>query len=113
MSIDRRRFLHSSAAALVALMGAGAVASRKPRAGPSASRRCPASLRDAVTVPPEYEWQVLYPWGAPTGIAGSACRPSRRTRRNSAADQAVQAGMHHDGMHFFPLGRVTATAACW
>ena len=28
---------------------------------------------------------------------------SSRTRRNTAAEQALQAGMHHDGMHFFPL----------
>ena len=24
-------------------------------------------------------------------------------RRNTAAEQAVQMGMHHDGIHFFPL----------
>ena len=32
--------------------------------------------------------------------------------RNSAADQAVQMGMHHDGIHYYPLGG-SSTAACW
>jgi secreted PhoX family phosphatase len=63
----------------------------------------PASLRDAVVVPPEYEFQVLYRWGDPTGI-GSSLPAFRPDASNTAEDQALQAGMHHDGMHFFPLG---------
>ncbi len=63
----------------------------------------PASLRDAVVVPPGYAFQVLYRWGDPTGIAGNlpAFKPDAS---NTAAEQAAQAGMHHDGMSFFPLG---------
>ncbi|HPL77769.1 MAG TPA: PhoX family phosphatase [Burkholderiaceae bacterium] len=63
----------------------------------------PGSLRDAVVVPPEYEFQVLYRWGDPTGI-GSSLPAFRPDASNTAEDQALQAGMHHDGMHFFPLG---------
>ena len=63
----------------------------------------PASLRDAVVVPTEYEFQVLYRWGDPTGI-GSSPPAFRPDASNTAEDQALQAGMHHDGMHFFPLG---------
>jgi len=54
-------------------------------------------------VPPEYEFQVLYRWGDPTGI-GSSLPAFRPDASNTAEDQALQAGMHHDGMHFFPLG---------
>ncbi len=57
---------------------------------------------DDVVVPEGYRAQVLYRWGDPTGIAGAmpAFRPDAS---NSAADQALQAGMHHDGMAYFPL----------
>jgi secreted PhoX family phosphatase len=51
----------------------------------------------------EYEFQVLYRWGDPTGI-GSSMPAFRPDASNTAEDQALQAGMHHDGMHFFPLG---------
>jgi hypothetical protein len=61
-----------------------------------------ASSEDALRVPPEYVATVLYRWGDPTGIAG-AMPEFRLDASNSAADQAVQAGMHHDGMHYFPL----------
>jgi secreted PhoX family phosphatase len=46
---------------------------------------------------------VFFRWGDPVGIAG-AMPPFRMDASNSAADQAVQAGMHHDGMHYFPIG---------
>ncbi|KAF1065744.1 PhoX family phosphatase [Variovorax sp.] len=57
---------------------------------------------DQVVVPEGYSAQVLYRWGDPTGVAGSM--PAFRTDgSNSADDQALQAGMHHDGMAFFPI----------
>ncbi len=63
----------------------------------------PASRVDSVTVPPGYVAQVVARWGEPVGIAGHM--PAwRGDASNSAADQAVQLGMHHDGLHFFPLG---------
>ena len=57
---------------------------------------------DTVVVPAGYTAQAIAPWGDPIGIPGAmpAWRPDAS---NSAADQAVQLGMHHDGMHFYPL----------
>jgi uncharacterized protein len=62
-----------------------------------------ASSDDLFRVPPEYEAKVLFRWGDPVGIPG-AMPEFRLDASNSAEDQAVQAGMHHDGMHYFPLG---------
>jgi uncharacterized protein len=60
------------------------------------------STEDALRVPPEYEATVLFRWGDPLGMTAGAPE-FRFDGSNSAADQALQAGMHHDGMHFFPL----------
>ena len=88
-------------AAVVAMMGpVGYAGTSRPPLGFTA---VPGSLRDAVVVPPEYEYHVLYRWGDPTGI-GSSLPAFRPDASNTAEDQALQAGMHHDGMHFFPLG---------
>jgi uncharacterized protein len=57
---------------------------------------------DAVRVPEGYMAQAIYRWGDPTGIA-TAMPAFRGDAGNSAADQAAQAGMHHDGMAFFAL----------
>ncbi|MBW8718870.1 MAG: DUF839 domain-containing protein, partial [Variovorax paradoxus] len=104
MPLDRRIFLQSGAAAVVALFHSrGASAPAGPGRPVLGFTAVPASLRDAVVVPPEYEWQLLYPWGTPTGIAGHPMPAFAPDGSNSAADQALQAGMHHDGMHFFPL----------
>lgn len=111
MSLARRLFLHSGAAAFVALLAEGCAlpAARGMRAPGTLSAALPgfdgvaATLRDGVTLPPGYTAQVLYPWGAPTGIAGEAMPAFAPDASNSADDQALQAGMHHDGMHFFPL----------
>jgi secreted PhoX family phosphatase len=56
------------------------------------------SSDDAVHVPDGYTVQLLYAWGDPISN-GPAFRADAG---NSAAEQAEQAGMHHDGMHFFP-----------
>lgn len=53
---------------------------------------------DLVRVPDGYTVQLLYAWGDPISD-GPAFRADAG---NSAAEQAEQAGMHHDGMHFFP-----------
>jgi secreted PhoX family phosphatase len=98
---DRRLALKSAVAAVAAMMRpVGYAGTSRPPLGFTA---VPASLRDAVVVPPEYEFQVLYRWGDPTGI-GSSLPAFRPDASNTAEDQALQAGMHHDGMHFFPLG---------
>jgi len=62
----------------------------------------PTATSDAVVVPEGYVAQPLAPWGEPVGIAGNmpAWRPDAA---NNAAEQAVQMGMHHDGIHFYPI----------
>lgn len=99
---DRRLILHAGgAAAVLSLLGQGC-AHRSTDATLPSFTGVAASFDDAVLVPAGYDWQLLYPWGSPTGVAGRmpAFAPDAS---NSADDQAVQAGMHHDGMHFFPL----------
>ena len=62
-------------------------------------RAIAASTEDLVRVPESYILQVLYAWGDPISN-GPAFRSDAG---NSAAEQAEQTGMHHDGMHFFPF----------
>ncbi|HEU4622258.1 MAG TPA: PhoX family phosphatase [Burkholderiaceae bacterium] len=58
----------------------------------------PVSTQDRVVVPPGYEVDLVIAWGDP--INGTS--PTFKTdASNTAAEQALQAGMHHDGMHFF------------
>ena len=66
MSLDRRRFLQSGTAAVVALLAQHPAGATKPTVSGEGAEALgftavPASLRDAVVVPPEYEWQLLYP----------------------------------------------------
>jgi secreted PhoX family phosphatase len=52
-------------------------------------------------VPAGYTADVLYAWGDPISDGPAF----RRDAGNTVADQERQAGMHHDGIHFFPLPR--------
>jgi secreted PhoX family phosphatase len=62
----------------------------------------PISEKDAVIVPDGYEAVAFAAWGEPVGVSGNM--PAFRwDASNSAADQAVQMGMHHDGIHYFPV----------
>ena len=72
------------------------------REGGLGFRGIAVSTADAVRVPEGYAANVLYAWGDPVGHpSGSpAFRPDAG---NTADDQALQAGMHHDGIHYFPL----------
>lgn len=58
------------------------------------------SVADAVVVPDGYVAQVLVPWGDPIVPGGPAFRFDGN---NTAAEQAQQFGMSHDGMHYFPI----------
>lgn len=85
--------------------GAGQ-ASRRAGASPSATGRLgftevPPSTADAVVVPDGYVAEVLVPWGTPLFDNSPAWASDAS---NTAADQALQVGFNHDGMHFFPLG---------
>ena len=58
------------------------------------------SKTDAVTIPAGYSAFVLAPWGTPLNTKAAAWKADGS---NTAEDQANSVGMHHDGMHFFPL----------
>ena len=58
------------------------------------------SRTDACVVAAGYSAYVLAPWGTPLNSAGN---PWKDDGSNTAADQANAMGMHHDGMHFFPI----------
>ena len=71
----------------------------RPRLGFSAIA---ASSEDAVRVPAGYRADVVIAWGDPIGDpAGSP--PFKFDASNTSAEQALQSGTHHDGMHYFPL----------
>lgn len=60
----------------------------------------PTSDADTLVVPPGYTAEVLIPWGQPLFSNGPAWK---KDASNTAAEQEQQIGMHHDGMHYFPL----------
>lgn len=102
---SRRRFMQLAAgSSLLSLLSipdiaiAAASAGRATNPG-SGFAAIAANSDDVVRVPPGYHLQLLIAWGDPIS-AGPAFRADAS---NSAADQAQQAGMHHDGMHFFPF----------
>jgi secreted PhoX family phosphatase len=57
---------------------------------------------NGLRVPEGYVASVIAPWGDPIGVAGRlpAWKPDAS---NSAAEQEVQIGMHHDGINYLPL----------
>jgi hypothetical protein len=102
INLQRRRLLQGGlGASALAFLGLplGAGARGAPGAAAMAFRGVPVAADDAVHVPEGYTAEVLYAWGDPVSD-GPAFAPDAG---NSAADQERQAGMHHDGMHFFPL----------
>ena len=97
---SRRQVLTGWKRAAGAVLLGGAARPRPAQGGlrSSASAACPfprptpSSCRPATPRSP-------YAWGDPIG-AGPAFKPDAS---NTAAEQALQAGMHHDGIHYFPL----------
>lgn len=59
----------------------------------------PVSEADAIVVPEGYKVQVLVPYGTPL----TASDPAYRESANTGAEQSVQVGSHHDGLHYFPI----------
>lgn len=55
---------------------------------------------DAAVVPEGYSARILAPWGTPLN---DLAQEWKADGSNSALDQANSLGMHHDGMHYFPL----------
>ena len=97
--LSRRRLLQGGlAAAALSMLGRPGTPAE---AAPSllGFKSVPVSTADTVVVPPGYSAEVLYAWGDPISD-GPVFRPDAT---NTVADQERQAGMHHDGLHFFPL----------
>lgn len=60
----------------------------------------PVGRDDAIVVPEGYVAEAILSWGEP--IIGSY-PPYIDGGLNTGADQEQQIGMHHDGMHYFPM----------
>ncbi|MGQ0632692.1 MAG: PhoX family protein [Sporichthyaceae bacterium] len=58
------------------------------------------STADEIRVPEGYTARPFIPWGTPI----VAPYPEFVPGGNSADDQERQVGMHHDGIHYFPIG---------
>jgi secreted PhoX family phosphatase len=100
----RRDFLKGGLAAAVAAAFPSVGCTTAPRAGPASIGFTPIapSAADALKLAPDYEATVFFRWGDPVGIPGNM--PGfKLDASNTAAEQEAQAGMHHDGMWFFPL----------
>ena len=102
MNPTRRNVLKAGLAGMIAALPA--CATRSAGSGPLLGfTAIPPSSADRLVVPPGYRAQVLFGWGDPIGAA--AGQPAFRwDGSNSAAEQELQAGMHHDAIEFFPLG---------
>jgi len=113
--LSRRSVMRGSLGAAIALIaGAGltgcfdsgsdqdkSAAAHPPAPKPKLGfQSIPGSRTDACTVAPGYSAYVLAPWGTPLNSKASPWKPDGS---NTGADQANAMGMHHDGMHFFPL----------
>jgi uncharacterized protein len=103
--VQRRTFLQGSIAAAAAgfLGGASLGVPSAARANPgnvptSRLRFAPIapSTDDTVHVPADYTWTVLAPWGTPL-LPGAPAFAEDAS--NTAAEQALQVGFNHDGMH--------------
>ena len=57
-----------------------------------------ASSADQVVVPEGYQARPFFAWGTPVRPTQAGWKPA-----SSAEEQRYQAGMHHDGMAFFPV----------
>lgn len=101
---SRRNFLKSGATVTLAslmapLSGCAALASSHSKLG---FKAIPAGMGDKLVVPEGYTATPIAPWGDPVGIAGKM--PAfKMDGSNTAEEQALQLGMHHDGLEFFPL----------
>ena len=99
----RRQVFKCTGAAIAMLVGSHALAGgTTARDRPVGFTGVPLSASDTLNVPPEYEAQVLYRWGDAVG-SQSGAPAFKSDGSNSWEEQALQAGMHHDGMAFFPI----------
>lgn len=98
----RRYVLKSATTAVALLVGAHSIQAATLEAKPLGFTSVPVSTFDNLVVPSEYQAQVLYRWG--DAIGSAAGMPAFKSDgSNTWQEQELQAGMHHDGMEFFPL----------
>ncbi|MDO8456876.1 MAG: PhoX family phosphatase, partial [Burkholderiaceae bacterium] len=98
----RRHVLKSATTAVALLVGAHSIQAATLEAKPLGFTSVPVSTFDNLVVPSEYQAQVLYRWG--DAIGSAAGMPAFKSDgSNTWQEQELQAGMHHDGMEFFPL----------
>lgn len=105
IAMSRRSMLEGGlAAGALAFLGAAGKVSDAAAQVPSSSYlgfvAVPTSDADALVVPPGYTADVLIPWGQPLLSTGPVWK---KDASNTAAEQAQQIGMNHDGMHYFQL----------
>ncbi|HLG10256.1 MAG TPA: PhoX family phosphatase [Dehalococcoidia bacterium] len=100
-NISRRRVLQGGIGlATAAFLGLPLLEGASVKAAAPGFKSVPPSKADAVVVPAGYTAKVLYAWGDPVSNGPAF----KQDASNAAWEQEHQAGMHHDGMHFFPLG---------
>jgi secreted PhoX family phosphatase len=102
--------LGMAAAAVFAGCAAGATQARPPAGARLGFKAVPPSTADTVVVPDAYVAEVIARWGEPVGVPGRM--PEwRLDGGNGAAEQALQLGMHHDGIHYYALGAGAGSSA--
>ncbi len=112
--MSRRELLKGAAsfaaAGALPLSLAGCASGGLKREGTLGFKSVAGSAADMVRVPEGYNARVLLAWGDPIGHA-SGSPAFRQDASNSAEDQALQAGMHHDSVHYFPLPLGSASSS--
>ncbi len=110
---QRRGFLQGGLSlAVAAFMGSGMVAGMAgcttaqhsgqllPGAPQLGFTPIAAGRADSLRVPAGYTATPFVPWGTPINGAAPVFKGDAT---NSADEQSLQVGSHHDGMHFFPI----------
>ena len=104
--LSRRGLLAGGVATAVGFLSASVLTAPAATAAPGGGRAgllgytaVPLGYGDEVVVPQGYTARPFLPWGTP--LLGAY--PEFRPGANTAAEQEQQVGMHHDGMHYFPL----------
>ena len=83
---------------------AGLASSGQNSSGPNLGfKSLPISTADRLQVADGYSASVIAAWGEAIGAAGSTMPAFKPDASNSAEEQALQMGMHHDGIQYYAL----------
>lgn len=104
-SVSRRTFLGGASAVGLATLAPTSIFADQAPAGAGQLKSTllgfepvATGVADVVSTPRGYQTQVLAAWGEAISGASSAF-----SHNSTGQDQEKQVGMHHDGMHFFPI----------